>query len=33
MVEFSSLEVFKIQLDRVQDNLILIPFPMKGWTR
>jgi len=32
-VESPSLEAFKMQLDRVLDNLIEACFPKKGWTR
>lgn len=31
-VESPSLEIFRTWLDRVPDNLIQAPFPMKGWT-
>jgi len=33
MVESTSLEVFKMQLDGVVDNLVWALFPMEGWTR
>lgn len=33
MVEFPSMAVFKMRLDRVPDNLIAAPFPTKAWTR
>lgn len=33
MVESSSLEIFKLQLDSVPDNLKQASLPMKGWTR
>lgn len=29
----SDWGVFKMRLERVLDNLIQAPFPMKGWTR
>jgi len=32
-VESPSLEVFKMQMERVLDNLIQAPFPTTGWTR
>lgn len=31
--ESTSLEVFKMRLDRVMDDLIWTPLPTKGWTR
>lgn len=33
VVEPPSLEVFKMQPDRVLDNLIQAPLPVKGWNR
>jgi len=33
VVESPSLEIFKMQLDRVLDNLTWAPFSIKGWTR
>jgi len=33
VVKSPSLEVFKMQLDRVLDNFIYAPFPMKCWSR
>lgn len=33
IVKLPSLEVFNSELDRVLDNLILAPFPMKDWTK
>lgn len=32
-VQYLSLEVFNMQLDRVLDNLIYAPPPVKDWTR
>lgn len=33
VVESPLLQVFKMQMDKVLNNLIYIPFPTKGWTR
>jgi len=33
VVESPLLQVFKMRLDRVVDNLIYAPFRTKGWTR